>query len=250
MWGWLRSSPEQPAADQGGAGDQPRVEHDPSEREILAWRRAPALRRRPQRGACQLGRGPHLAIADQVPHARRVEAFEHLGAQTVGRARPHRYGIVEERPCEHLRQRRYVLRGDAARGCELGTRRRGETHARSMTAPRAGLKGLQHPAGPGEAFRQPAGGERQHVDALPGGVDRPFVCSSRSPRGSRWTRWLWTSKCAEPKNSRSPPATSCRWMRWRLGISPACSAAVRPRICLPHGRPESLYTRHAKPEQS
>src|SRR6185437_4100476 len=46
-------------------------------------------------------------------------------------------------------------------------------------------------------------------------------------------------KCAEPKNRRSAGWTPDSGTRADLGISPACSAAVRPRIEAPHGRPET-----------
>lgn len=53
-----------------------------------------------------------------------------------------------------------------------------------------------------------------------------------------------------PKKSRSPGATWSRRRRAERGISAACWAAVRPWIARPAGSPESLNTRHAKPEQS
>lgn len=69
---------------------------------------------------------------------------------------------------------------------------------------------------------------------------------------------MWITFCsvavlaqwAVPKNSRSPGFSCETCRRWLCGISCAIWAAVRPRILSPQGSPESLNTRHTKPEQS
>src|SRR5579871_1020567 len=89
-----------------------------------------------------------------------------------------------------------------------------------------------------------------------------LLASQPESSGSTYTPWLeewiahsllrampsWVTfasvalelKWAVPKNRRSAGCTPFRGTRADFGISLACSAAVRPRIELPHGRPETL----------
>ena len=114
----------------------------------------------------------------------------------------------------------------------------GATPARRLTLG-GGAPLLQDPARPGEAFSQPARGQRQHVDALVGRVDRPLGAESDplvDHVGLRGRR-------VEARRAEEQQVGGLHFFQvdaLLLGISPACSAAVRPRMLLPQDRPETL----------